>query len=145
MIAVCSAGAILHAQTLIVETTSRIDLPEGKTEEDMMKSVEEMFSNVHAKSEILLGYSIRRHAWGSEGATVVISWEVASWGDIERFTQEEMEKLSKAAWPDEEVRKAKWMEYNSYIDRHHRDEIYYSINELRGYAKPMEAKAESEK
>jgi len=108
----------------------------------MQKVVTEMFTNIHAKSEILLGYSIRRHAWGSEGATVVISWEVATWEDIEKFVSEEMEELSKAAWPDEEVREAKWKEYNSYLSPHHKDEIYVSNNEIRGYATPAAVEKE---
>ena len=142
--AVLFTGTLLNAQTLIVETTSRIELPEGKTEKDMKTVVDEMFNNIHAKSEILLGYSIRRHAWGSEGGSVVISWEVAEWADIERFTGEEMEKLATAAWPDEATREAKWKEYNSYLGKHHRDEIYYSMNDVRGYAKPMPKEAEKE-
>ena len=135
-------GSMLNAQTFVVETTSRITIPADKTEEDMEKIVTEMFSNIHAKSEILLGYSIRRHAWGSEGATVVVSWEVATWEDIEKFVSEEMEELSKTAWPDEAEREAKWDEYNSYLDRYHKDEIYTSFNDLRGYATPAAADKE---
>ena len=135
-------GSMLNAQTFVVETTSRITIPDGKTEEDMEKIVTEMFTNIHAKSKILLGYSIRRHAWGSEGSTVVISWEVATWEDIEKFVGEEMEELSKAAWPDEAIRDAKWDEYNSYLDRHHKDEIYTSFNDIRGYATPAAAEKE---
>lgn len=127
-----------NAQTYVVEETMRITMDdEDQSREAMRKIVTEIFENVYAKSEILLGHSMRRHAWGSEGSTVVVSWEVATFSDIEKFTQEEMEKLSVAAWPDEKVRDAKWEEYQSYFSPYHKDEIYMSFNDIRGYAKPQ--------
>lgn len=129
----------INAQTYVVEATMRITMDgEDQSQDNMRKIVTEVFEKIYAKSEILLGYSMRRHAWGSEGSTVVVSWEVATFSDIEKFTQEEMEKLSEAAWPDEKEREAKWNEYQSYFSPYHKDEIYMSFNDIRGYAKPME-------
>lgn len=97
----------------------------------MWKMQQEYYDKVIAKSTLVKHYQIYRHAWGSMGATVVITLEFATWEDIMKFNQEEREKLENAAWPDEAARKAFVKKMDSYEDRFHRDEIYTVSNTMR--------------
>lgn len=115
----------------ITQTTSKISVPEGMVEDDMWKMQQEYYDKVIAKSTILKHYNIYRHAWGSLGATMVITLEYATWEDIEKFSSVEREALEKAAWPDEAARKAFLKKLNDFSDPYHRDEIYTVSNTMR--------------
>ncbi|MFZ1686982.1 MAG: hypothetical protein WAU70_06160 [Flavobacteriales bacterium] len=115
----------------ITQTTSKITVPDGMTEDDMWKMEQEYFDKVISKSAILKHYNIYRHAWGSLGATVVVTLEYATWEDIEKFSTVERDALEKAAWPDEAARKAFLKKMGSFNDPYHRDEIYTVSNTMR--------------
>jgi hypothetical protein len=115
----------------ITQTTAKIVLPEGTTEDDMWKVQQEYYDKVLSKSTVLLHYNICRHAWGSLGASVVITLEFKTWEDIMKFNETEREALEKAAWPDEAARKAFMKKMDSFEDPYHRDEIYAVRNSMR--------------
>jgi hypothetical protein len=115
----------------ITQTTSRINHPDGTTEDDMWKMQQEYYDKVIAKSTIVKHYQVFRHAWGSVGASLVFTLEFATWEDIEKFNREEREALEKAAWPDETARKAFLKKMDSFEDPYHRDEIYEVRNSMR--------------
>jgi hypothetical protein len=115
----------------ITQTTQKIVIPDGSTEEDMWEVMQEYYDKVLAKSVVLKHYEVYRHAWGSLGATVVITLEFNTWEDIMKFNEIEREALEKAAWPDEAARKAFIKKMNSFEDPYHRDEIYVVRNSMR--------------
>jgi len=115
----------------ISQTTQKIVLPDGGTEEDMWKAMQEYYDKVLAKSVVLMHYTVYRHAWGSLGASLVITLEFDTWEDIMKFNEVEREALEKAAWPDEAARKAFLKKLNSFEDPYHRDEIYAVRNSMR--------------
>ena len=115
----------------ITQSTSKFTIPEGSTEDDMWKLHQEYFDKVISKSTILKHYSIYRHAWGSTGATIVVTLEFAKWEDIMKFNDEETEALEKAAWPDESARKAFQKKMSSFENPYHHDEIYTISNTMR--------------
>lgn len=108
----------------VTQATARLVIPEGEEEKAFWDMHQEYFKNVISKSKLVVHYSICRHAWGSEGATIVERMEFANWSDIERFTKEESMSLAEAAWPDEKTRKAFFKKWRSYEDPYHHDEIY---------------------
>ncbi len=55
----------------ITQATSRLVIPDGEEEEAYWKMQQVFFDKIISKSKLVLHYSIYRHAWGSEGATVV--------------------------------------------------------------------------
>ena len=115
----------------ITQTTQKIVIPDGSTEDDMWKVMQEYYDKVLSKSVVLKHYSTFRHAWGSLGASMVITLEFATWEDIKKFNEVEREALEKAAWPDEAARKAFMKKLNSFEDPYHRDEIYTISNTMR--------------
>ena len=115
----------------ITQTTAKIVVPDGTTEDDMWALQQEYYDKVIAKSTLVKHYTIYRHAWGSMGASLVITLEFATWEDIEKFNMEEREALEKAAWPDEAGRKAFMKKMDSFEDPYHRDEIYTVRNSMR--------------
>ena len=115
----------------ITQTTAKIFIPEGGSEDEMWKMQQEYYDKVISKSAAVKHYQIYRHAWGSMGATVVITLEFATWEDIMKFNETEREALEKAAWPDEAARKAFMKKMDSYDHRYHRDEIYDGGNKMR--------------
>ncbi|MCB0770639.1 MAG: hypothetical protein KDC00_09565 [Flavobacteriales bacterium] len=108
----------------ITQATSRLVVPEGEEESEFWKMQRSYFDNVISKSKLVVHYSIYRHAWGSEGATVVETMEFANWNDIDTFTSEESRALAEAAWPDEKARMAFMEKWRGYTDPYHQDEIY---------------------
>lgn len=108
----------------ITQATSRLVIPEGEEESEFWKMQQQYFDKVISKSKLVLHYSIYRHAWGSEGATIVETMEFANWNDIDAFTQEESKTLVEAAWPDEKARTAFMKKWRSYENPYHHDEIY---------------------
>ncbi len=115
----------------ITQTTAKIILADGLTEDDMWKMQQEYFDKVLAKSTLLKHYTIYRHAWGSLGASVVITLEFGTWEDINKFNTEEREALETAAWPVEADRKAFLKKLNSFEDPYHRDELFVVQNSMR--------------
>lgn len=114
----------------VAQTTTKYVIPEGSTAEDAKKALQEYFDKVLSKNKYLLHYAMYRHAWGSQGGTLVASMEFASWADIDNF-ENENEALEKAAWPDETARKAFLKKMSSYLDPYHRDEIYTVVSGMR--------------
>lgn len=115
----------------ITQTTTKITIPVGGTEKEMMGIWKEYFDKVIAKSTLVKHFTMFRHAWGSLGASIVITYEFTSWGDIDKYHTEEAPSLEKAAWPDEKARTAFLDKMSSYEDRYHRDEIYVVSNGMR--------------
>jgi hypothetical protein len=115
----------------VTQTTAKIVIPDGLTEDDMWRMQQEYYDKVLAKSTLLKHYTIYRHAWGSMGASVVLTLEFGSWGDIDKFNSEEREALETAAWPVEADRKAFLKKLNSFEDPYHRDELYVVRNSMR--------------
>ena len=137
-LALALAGASLRATAqdkpdvnFISQTTAKIVLPDGTTEADMWKAQQEYYDKVLAKSTLLKHYSIYRHAYGSMGASIVITLEFGAWDDIDKFNEVEREALEKAAWPDEAARKAFLKNLAAFEDPYHRDEIYTIRNTMR--------------
>ncbi|MBK6883704.1 MAG: hypothetical protein IPH05_12305 [Flavobacteriales bacterium] len=114
----------------IAQTTMRIVVPEGGAEKEMWDMMKEYFDKVYAKSTIVKHCTIYRHAYGSEGRTMVVNTEFATWADIEKF-DEEREALEKAGWPDEAKREAFMKKMGSFQDPYHHDEIYSISNTMR--------------
>ena len=98
----------------VTQTTQKIVLPEGTTEDDMWKVMQEYYDKVLSKSVVLKHYTVFRHAWGSLGASLVVTLEFDTWEDIMKFNETEREALEKAAWPDEAARKAFMKRMNSF-------------------------------
>ena len=115
----------------VTQTTQKIVLPEGTTEDDMWKVMQEYYDKVLSKSVVLKHYTVFRHAWGSLGASLVVTLEFDTREDIMKFNETEREALEKAAWPDEAARKAFMKRMNSFEDPYHRDEIYAVRNSMR--------------
>ncbi len=116
--------------TYITQTTVNFVMPEGTTREDVQKAFQEYFDKVISKSTLIKHYAIYLHAWGSRGGSFVQSMELASWEDIGKLDGE-IEALEKAAWPDENARKAFLKKLAGYSDPHHSDEIYSVMNSMR--------------
>lgn len=108
----------------VTHATSRLTIPDGEEESAYWKMQQEYFDKVISKSKLVVHYSIYRHAWGSEGSTIVETMEFANWSDIDTFTKVEAKALSEAAWPDEKARNAFFTKWRSYEDPYHKDEIY---------------------
>lgn len=123
MIAVASAQEAPKTN-FITQATSRLEIPEGEEEDAFWNMQQEYFDKIISKSKLVVHYCIYRHAWGSEGATVVETMEFANWNDIDTFNKVESVALAEAAWPDEKARTAWMKKWRSYEDPHHHDEIY---------------------
>lgn len=115
--------------TYVTQTTVPIIVPDGGTMKEFHHMYKEYFDKVIAKNTLIKHYSLLRHAWGSEGGTFVIVAEYASWSDIGKAA-DETDELVKAAWPDEDARKAFFAKLASYQDMHHSDEIYTAVDDL---------------
>ena len=115
---------------IIAQTTMRIVVAEGVEEKAMWDMMQEYYDKVYAKSIVLKHITIYRHRYGSEGGTMVVNMEFATWADIEKF-DDEREALEKAGWPDEAVRKAFMKQLGAFQDPYHRDEIYTISNTMR--------------
>ena len=126
-----TAAAAKPDVNFITQTTAKIVIPDGGTEDEMWKMQQEYFDKVIAKSTLVKHYQIYRHNWGSTGASVVLTFEFATWADIHTFNDTERDALEKAAWPDETARKAFMKKMSSYEDPYHRDEIYVISNTMR--------------
>lgn len=136
LLSFCTNAMRTVAQTepdfnFITQTTQKINLPDGSTEDDMWNVMQEYYDKVLSKSKILMHYTVYRHAWGSLGASVVTTLEFDTWEDIMKFNETEREELEKAAWPDEAARKAFLKRLDGFEDPHHRDEIYTVRNSMR--------------
>ena len=136
LLALCCTTSTVIAQekpdiNYITQTTQKIVIPEGSTEDDMWKAMQEYYDKVLSKSTVMLHYNIYRHAWGSLGASVVTTLEFKTWEDIMKFNETEREALEKAAWPDETARKAFIKKLSGFEDPYHRDEIYAVRNSMR--------------
>ncbi|MCB9169955.1 MAG: hypothetical protein H6597_07210 [Flavobacteriales bacterium] len=115
----------------LTQTTTRINVPDGMKEDDMWDMMEEYYQKVLSKSKLLVHYTVYRHAWGSQGATLVMNLEFKTWDDIMKFNRGERQELEKAAWPDETARKAFLDKMDAFWDTHHKDEIYVVSNTMR--------------
>lgn len=115
---------------IIAQTTMRIVVPDGSEEKAMWDMMHEYYDKVYAKSTILKHITIYRHRYGSEGRTMVVNLEFATWADVEKF-DDEREALENAGWPDEAKRKAFMKKLGSFQDPYHRDEIYSISNTMR--------------
>ena len=109
----------------VTQVTTRLVIPDGMNESEFWDIQRELFDKVFSKSELVVHYSIYRHAWGSEGLTIVETMEFANWNDIDTFRTVERRALMEAAWPDEAARKAFVKKWSSFLVPHHKDEIYH--------------------
>ena len=114
----------------IAQTTSEFVMPDGVTREEVQKTFQEYFDKVISKSTIVKHYNMYIHAWGSLCASYVTTLGFDSWADMDKFG-DEFDKLEKAAWPDEAVRKAFLKKLGSYSNPHHRDEIFTVMTTMR--------------
>lgn len=109
----------------VTQVTTRLVIPDGMNESEFWDTQRELFDKVFSKSKLVVHYSIYRHAWGSEGLTIVETMEFANWNDIDTFRTVERRALMEAAWPDEAARKAFVKKWSSFLVPHHKDEIYH--------------------
>ena len=109
----------------VTQVTTRLVIPDGMNESEFWDMQRELFDKVFNKSELVVHYSIYRHAWGSEGLTIVETMEFANWNDIDTFRTVERRALMEAAWPDEAARKAFVKKWSSFQVPYHKDEIYH--------------------
>lgn len=117
------------APDYVTQTTTAINIPDGGSIKEFNDLYKEYFAKVISKNVYFKHFSLLRHFWGSEGASIVRVVEYADWSDIEKAV-EETKKLEKAAWPDDTARAAFFKKFGSYQDPHHSDEIYTVLSDF---------------
>ena len=70
-----------------------------------------------------------RHLYGADSRDFVEVFVVKSFGDVDKAL-DEMGKLSKEHWPDDDARKEFYTKYNKYFTGWHADYLYTNIPEL---------------
>lgn len=108
---------------------SHLAFPEDSEPGEIQKLRKEYLENVIYKNEYILGYYPMRHLYGADSRDFVEVYVVNSFSDVEKAL-DEMGKLSKEHWPDDEARKEFYSKYNKYFTGWHADYIYTNIPEL---------------
>ena len=108
---------------------SHLAFPEDSEPGEIQKLRKEYLENVIYKNEYILGYYPMRHLYGADSRDFVEVYVVNSFSDVEKAL-DEMGKLSKEHWPDDEARKEFYSKYNKYFTGWHADYIYTNVPEL---------------
>ena len=108
---------------------SHLAFPEDSEPGEIQKLRKEYLENVIYKNEHILGYYPMRHLYGADSRDFVEVFVVKSMGDVEKAL-DEMGKLSKEHWPEDEARKEFYTKYNKYFTGWHADYLYTNIPEL---------------
>lgn len=91
---------------------------------DEWEAVEkEYLEKVTMKNEFIMSASIYLHKYTADNTELIAVATYASWDAIDKAVDRNAE-LEKAAWPDENVRKAFLQKQNTYYAGEHSDEIY---------------------
>lgn len=112
--------------------------PEDGEWEEYASVEKEYAEKVTHKNKYIKAYYPHRHLWGSDGREVIDVFLLNSFEDITASLQENV-NLAKAAWPDEEERKAFMKKRNKYFTPWHGDFIYRNVPELRKAGSPPPA------
>jgi hypothetical protein len=108
---------------------SHLAFPEDSEPGEIQKLRKEYLENVIYKNEYILGYYPMRHLYGADSRDFVEVFVVKTFGDVEKAL-DEMGKLSKEHWPDDDERKEFYTKYNKYFTGWHADYLYTNIPEL---------------
>jgi len=109
---------------------SHLAFPEDSEPGEIQKLRKEYLENVIYKNSYIKGYYPYRHLYGADSRDFLEVYAVKSFGDVEKAL-DEMGKLSKEHWPDDEARKEFYTKYNKYFTGWHADYIYSNVPELR--------------
>lgn len=108
----------------VVATTIHWNMDNEDFDMDEWKAVEkEYLENVTMKNEFIMSSSIYMHRYTADNSELIAVATYASWADIDKAGDRSAE-LEKAAWPDENKRKAYFEKRNAYYADEHSDEIY---------------------
>lgn len=105
--------------TTMHRNTSNPDLKK----EDWLKIEKEYFDKVVAKNPLIQGYNVLSHYFTADNTEIVIVHKYDSWEAIDKSWQKN-DELIKAAWPDENARKAFYEKRAAFYTGNHSDEIY---------------------
>lgn len=108
---------------------SHLAFPEDSEPGEIQKLRKEYLENVIYKNDYILEYYPMRHLYGADSRDFVEVFVVKSFGDVDKAL-DEMGKLSKEHWPDDEARKEFYTKYNKYFTGWHADYLYSDIPEL---------------
>jgi len=95
--------------------------------EDWKAVEKEFLDKVVSKNEFILATNTAIHHMTADNTELVSVQLFDSWEAIDKAGERNGE-LIKAAWPDEEKRKAYFKKRNSYYDDYHSDEIYATMS-----------------
>ena len=130
-----SVFAQQESPTFYVEVTTmhwNMDLENFSMDEWKQTEVE-YHQKVIMKNEHILSTSVLQHHFTEDSSEIVFVTVYPSWMAIEESAKRN-DELAKAAWPDEEERKAFFKKQNKFYATEHSDEIYQTIPG----AKPLE-------
>ncbi|MFT4669968.1 MAG: hypothetical protein ACI9M9_001713 [Flavobacteriaceae bacterium] len=108
----------------VVSTTLHWNMDYEDFDLDEWEAVEkEYLDKVTMKNEYIMGSSVYMHRYTADNSELMAVASYASWADIDKAADRNAE-LEKAAWPDENARKAFLKKQNAYYSVEHSDEIY---------------------
>ena len=108
----------------IVATTLHWNMDNENYDRAEWEAVEkEYLDKVTMKNEHIMGSHFFIHRYTDDNTELIAVASYASWDDIDKAAERNAE-LEKAAWPDENARKAFLKKQNAYYAAEHSDEIY---------------------
>ncbi|WP_298530876.1 hypothetical protein [uncultured Algibacter sp.] len=103
--------------------TSHLAFPDDGDNDEIKMLMGENFDKLIKDNPLIKGYYPHRHAWGKDGTEIMEAYFLDSMTDLDKMF-DGLEDLMKEAWPDEEVRKARWKKVNKYFTGVHGDAVY---------------------
>jgi hypothetical protein len=95
---------------------------------DGWKALEkEYLDKVTKKNDLIIGQEVLRHYFTADNTEILLVTAYESWDAIEK-AEAKSDELIKAAWPDENARKAFFEKRQAYYAPNHSDEIYSTFS-----------------
>ena len=121
----------------VVVTTLHWNMDYENYDDDVWVAVEkEYLDKVTKKNEHILSSSVYLHRYTADNSELLSVATYASWDAIDKAADRNGE-LAKAAWPDENARKAYFKKRNAYYAAEHSDEIYAPIEGAKLPVSPL--------
>lgn len=112
----------------VTVTTMHWDMDQEGFDMETWKSVEkEYLDKITTKNEYVMGASFYLHQFTADNTELLYVQSYASWEDIDKASEKNGD-LEKAAWTNENVRKAYFKKRNNYYSNDHSDEIYATMS-----------------
>ena len=123
-------ASLTHAQdepegSVYVITTITVMTPDGGSMAELDSLNQLYLEKLVVPNDKIVSQESMMHYYGSDSRDLVVVTEYANWCDIEG-SEDVMDDLAKAAWPDDAERKAFFQKWNSYF-KMHSDEIYRGV------------------